>query len=157
MTTTAFDGSISSRGRQRKASNRNPAPAASAVSSPADYTRFVAMLAAGGTAGGHRVLSEASVAEIERDQVAGIDTRDDGAVQITGIPTYGLGVWRDEVGGDDSIEVVSGSGALGFYPWIDRVHGNYGIVAVVDSSGPEHAVPLSQKIARMTWRTAASS
>jgi hypothetical protein len=65
-------------------------------------------------------------------------------------------VWRDEVAGDDSIEVVSGSGALGFYPWIDRVHGTYGIVAVADPSGSEHAVPLSQKIARMTWRAAAS-
>jgi hypothetical protein len=97
------------------------------------------------------------VAEIERDQVAGIETRDDGAVQITGIPTYGLGVWRDEVAGDDSIAVVSGSGALGFYPWIDRAHGTYGIVAVADPTGPEHAVPLSQKIARMTWRAAAPS
>ena len=77
------------------------------------------------------------------------------AVQITGIPTYGLGVWRDEVDGQDRIEVVSGSGALGFYPWIDRVHGTYGIVAVVDPSGPEHAVPLSADIARATWRAAA--
>ena len=152
MTHTTFDHYGSSRSR-----TRNPAPAASAQSSTADYTKFVAMLAAGGTARGKRILDVSSVAEIERDQVAGIDTSDDGAVQITGIPTYGLGVWRDEVGGDDSIEVVSGSGALGFYPWIDRVHGNYGIVAVVDSSGPEHAVPLSQKIARMTWRAAANT
>ena len=152
MTHTTFDRIGSSKQR-----TRNPAPAASAQSSTADYAKFVAMLAAGGSAGATRVLSADSVAEIERDQVAGIDTRDDGAVQITGIPTYGLGVWRDEVAGDDSIEVVSGSGALGFYPWIDRVHGTYGIVAVADPSGPEHAVPLSQKIARMTWRAAASS
>jgi CubicO group peptidase (beta-lactamase class C family) len=155
MATTAFDGSVSSRGRHRKASTRNPAPAGSAVSSTADYARFVAMLAAGGTARGERVLSEASVAEIERDQVAGIDTRHDGAVQITGIPTYGLGVWRDEVASDDAIQVVSGSGALGFYPWIDRVHGTYGIVSVVDQSGPDHAVPLSQRIARRCWTVAA--
>ena len=152
MTHTTFDRDGSSRQR-----NRNPAPAASAQSSTADYAKFVAMLAAGGVAQGKRILAPGSVAEIERDQVAGIDTSDDGAVQITGIPTYGLGVWRDEVARDDSIEVVSGSGALGFYPWIDRVHGTYGIVAVVDPSGPEHAVPLSQRIARMTWRAAASS
>jgi CubicO group peptidase (beta-lactamase class C family) len=151
MAHTTFDRYGSSKQR-----TRNPAPAASAQSSTADYARFVAMLAAGGSANGERVLAEASVAEIERDQVAGIDTSDDSAVQITGIPTYGLGVWRDEVDGDDAIEVVSGSGALGFYPWIDRVHGTYGIVAVADPSGPEHAVPLSAKIARMTWRAAAS-
>jgi hypothetical protein len=104
------------------------------------------------------VLQPASVAEIERDQVAGLDTKDDGAVQITGVPTYGLGVWRDVVAPDDSIEVVSGSGALGFYPWIDRVHDTYGIVAVDDErNGAEHAVPASQRIARMLWEAAATS
>jgi len=51
--------------------------------------------------------------------------------------------------------VVSGSGALGFYPWIDRVHGTYGIVAVDDElHGAEHAVPASQRIARMLWQAA---
>jgi hypothetical protein len=114
------------------------------------------MLSAGGTVGGKQLLTPTSVAEIEKDQVHGLDTRADGAVQITGIPTYGLGVWRDVVGPDDSIQVVSGSGALGFYPWIDRVHGTYGIVAVDDElHGPEHAVPASQRIARMLWQTAA--
>src|SRR5204862_402331 len=82
--------------------------------------------------------------------------RDAAAVQITGIPTYGLGVWRDVVAADDSIEIVSGSGALGFYPWIDRVHDTYGIVAVDDEgNGPEHAVPASQRVARMLWEAAA--
>jgi len=136
--------------------NRNPAPAASARSTVADYARFLAMLAHDGTFDGHTVLQPASVAEIERDQVSGLDTTDDGAVQITGIATYGLGVWRDLVDADDRIEVVSGSGALGFYPWIDRVHGTYGIVAVDDEvNGPEHAVPASQRIARMLWAAAA--
>jgi CubicO group peptidase (beta-lactamase class C family) len=149
MAHTRFDGT-------RRPHSRNPAPAASATSTVDDYTRFLRMLAAGGTVGGKRVLSPSSVAEIEKDQVRGLDTRDDGAVQITGIPTYGLGVWRDEVSADDTIEVVSGSGALGFYPWIDRVHGTYGIVAVDDElHGPEHAVPASQRIARMLWHAAA--
>jgi CubicO group peptidase (beta-lactamase class C family) len=150
MTHTRFDG-------LRRPHSRNPAPAASATSTVEDYARFLRMLAAGGTVRGRRVLSASSVAEIEKDQVVGIDTRDDGAVQITDIPTYGLGVWRDVVGSDDSIQVVSGSGALGFYPWIDRVHGTYGIVAVDDEiHGPEHAVPASQRIARMLWTAAAT-
>jgi CubicO group peptidase (beta-lactamase class C family) len=150
MTHTRFDGSGHTR-------NRNPSPAASARSSVDDYARFLRMLAHDGVAGGHRVLSSASVAEIERDQVAGIDTRGDGAVQITGIPTYGLGVWRDVVAADDTIEVVSGSGGLGFYPWIDRVHHTYGAVAVDDEAhGSEHAVPASQRIAQMLWNSAAS-
>jgi CubicO group peptidase (beta-lactamase class C family) len=149
MTHTRFDGT-------RRPYSRNPSPAASATSTVDDYARFLRMLAAGGTVDGKQLLSTASVAEIEKDQVRGLDTRGDGAVQITGIPTYGLGVWRDEVASDDTIEVVSGSGALGFYPWIDRVNGNYGIVAVDDElHGAEHAVPASQRIARMLWQAAA--
>jgi CubicO group peptidase (beta-lactamase class C family) len=151
MTHTRFDGT-------ERPHSRNPAPAASATSTVDDYARFLRMLAAGGTVDGTRVLSPESVAEIERDQVRGLDTRGDGAVQITGIPTYGLGVWRDEVTADDAIQVVSGSGALGFYPWIDRVHGTYGIVAVDDElHGAEHAVPASQGIARMLWTAAATA
>jgi CubicO group peptidase (beta-lactamase class C family) len=149
MTHTRFDG-------MARPHTRNPAPAASARSNVRDYTQFLRMLAHDGAVDGHVVLQPASVAEIERDQVAGIDTSDDGAVQITRIPTYGLGVWRDVVGPDDAIEVVSGSGALGFYPWIDRVHGTYGIVAVDDErNGAEHAVPASQRVARMLWEAAA--
>ena len=149
MRDTRFDGIA-------RPHTRNPAPAASARSSARDYERFLRMLAHDGTVDGHVVLQPGSVAEIERDQVAGLDTSDDAAVQITGIPTYGLGVWRDVVGPDDEIQVVSGSGALGFYPWIDRVHGTYGIVAVDDErNGAEHAVPASQRLARMLWEAAA--
>jgi CubicO group peptidase (beta-lactamase class C family) len=149
MSHTRFDGIA-------RPHTRNPAPAASARSSVRDYARFLRMLAHDGAIDGHVVLQPASVAEIERDQVAGLDTSDDAAVRITGIPTYGLGVWRDVVGPDDEIQVVSGSGALGFYPWIDRVHGTYGIVAVDDErNGAEHAVPASQRLARMLWEAAA--
>jgi CubicO group peptidase (beta-lactamase class C family) len=148
MTHTRFDGTS-------RPHTRNPAPAASAQSTVDDYARFLTMLAHDGATGRRQILRPESVSEIERDQVAGIDTTDDGAVQITGIPTYGLGVWRDIVDTGDGIRVVSGSGALGFYPWIDREHGTYGIVAVDDEvHGPEHAVPASQKIARLLWNAA---
>jgi CubicO group peptidase (beta-lactamase class C family) len=148
MTHTRFDGTS-------RPHTRNPAPAASAQSTVDDYARFLTMLAHDGATGRRQILRPESVSEIERDQVAGIDTTDDGAVQITGIPTYGLGVWRDIVDTGDGIRVVSGSGALGFYPWIDREHGTYGIVAVDDEvHGPQHAVPASQKIARLLWNAA---
>jgi CubicO group peptidase (beta-lactamase class C family) len=136
---------------------RHPQPAASAVSSVDDYAKFVAMMAKDGMAGSRRVLSGDAVGEIERDQVKGIDTSADGAVRTTGIPTYGLGVWRDVVGRDDEIRVVSGSGAYGFYPWIDRRHGTYGIIGVADRyHGADHAVPASQRQARAAWRAAAA-
>jgi CubicO group peptidase (beta-lactamase class C family) len=136
--------------------SRHPIPSASAESSVDEYAKFLSMLAARGTAPSGRILSEDSVAEIERDQVRGIDTHRDAAVQITKIPTYGLGVWRDVTNSNDDIQVVSGSGAYGFYPWIDRRHDDYGIVGVADLvSGAEHAVPASQRQARIAWRAAA--
>jgi CubicO group peptidase (beta-lactamase class C family) len=135
---------------------RHPSPAGSGVSSVEEYAKFLAMLASGGTTANGRILAEDSVAEIERDQVRGLDTHRDAAVQITGIPTYGLGVWRERTNASDDIEVVSGSGGFGFYPWIDRRHGSYGIVGVADTSnGSEHAVPASQRQARVAWRAAA--
>ena len=135
---------------------RHPQPAASATSSVDDYARFLAMLNAKGVVGERRILSEESVAEIERDQVAGIDTHRDSAVQTTGIPTYGLGVWRDVAGPDDETRVVSGNGAYGFYPWIDRRDNAYGIVGVADLyNGADHAVPISQRQARKSWQAAA--
>jgi CubicO group peptidase (beta-lactamase class C family) len=146
MTDTRFD-----------AEGPHPIPAGSATSTVDDYAKFVAMMSAHGVAAdGTRILAAASVDEIERDQVKGIDTRDDGAVQTTGIPTYGLGVWRDKVSRDDEIRVLSGSGAYGFYPWIDRRHDTYGIVGVADTAhGADYAVPRSQRQARAAWHAAA--
>ena len=122
-----------------------------------DYARFLDMMLHLGVAGTQRLLSPGSVLEIERDQVQGLDTHADAAVEITRIPTYGLGVWRDVTGPMDTSVVVSGSGALGFYPWIDRAHGNFGVVAVDDERGSDLAVPASAKVAKLAWTTAAAS
>lgn len=134
----------------------NPDPAASAISTVDDWTRYLDMVLHLGQANGRQVLAPSSVQDIEADQVAGLDTRADAAVQITNIPTYGLGVWRDVPGPMDSTVVASGNGALGFYPWVDRDHTNFGIVAVDDERGPDVAVPASQRIARLAWTLAAA-
>lgn len=126
----------------------NPMPAASGVSNMDDYARFVAMMAAGGvTPDDRRVLRAESVTEIERDQVAGLDTSADFAVQITTFGTYGLGVWRDRSAPDGTTQMISGSGSVGFYPWIDRERGAYGILLVDDEGGGNgHAVRASTAI-----------
>jgi CubicO group peptidase (beta-lactamase class C family) len=134
---------------------RNPDAAAGATSTVNDYARYLDMVLHLGLAGATRVLMPASVLEMERDQVAGVDTTDDVAVHITKIPTYGLGVWRDLPGPAGVGVIVSGSGALGFYPWVDRQITAYGIVAVDDERGPEQAVPASQRVARTEWTVAA--
>jgi len=145
MTSTRFDGSS----YQTAA---NPVPAASGESSLDDYGRFVRMISSRGEIDGRRVLSEQSVLEIEKDQVAGASNRGDAAVQTTGIPTYGLGVWRDVVSSADDGVIVSGNGAYGFYPWIDRARNAYGVLAVYDARhGSEHAVPAAQALVHQVW------
>ncbi len=128
MTSTSFSAGSSP--------DRNPVPAAGATSTMEDYSRFVAMMAGDGVApNGTRVLQASSVTEIERDQVQGLDTHDDFAVQITGFGTYGLGTWRDRADGNDTTQMVSGSGSVGFYPWIDRERHAYGVLLVNDAAG----------------------
>lgn len=135
---------------------RNPSPAAGVRTTVDDYARFLEAMLDGGVSGGRRVLSDASVREIERNQVAGHDTSHDYAVGITRIPTYGLGLWRDAVDTDDVAVVVSGNGAGGFYPWIDRVHHAYGIVGVEDRRGAEVAVPASKAVVELALAATAS-
>ena len=133
---------------------RHPDPAAGARSTVEDYARFLDLIVHLGVTGTTRVLQPGSVLEIERDQEVGVDTTGDAAVHITKNPTYGLGVWRDLPGPAGAGVIVDGSGALGFYPWVDRQDGAYGIVAVDDERGPELAVPASQRVARLEWTVA---
>lgn len=127
----------------------NPVPAASAESTLDDYARFLTMISNRGSMNGVTVLSERSVLAMEADRVSGLDTSSDAAVRTTGIPTYGLGAWRDVTTADDVGIITSGNGAYGFYPWVDRSRNGFGIVLVFDQRGAELAVPESQRA--MHW------
>jgi CubicO group peptidase (beta-lactamase class C family) len=124
----------------------NPSPAAGATTTLDDYARFLDLMLHDGVFQGRRLLSSASVAELERDQVVGYDTSHDYSVGITKIPTYGLGLWRDQVDASDAAFVLSGNGGKGFYPWIDYSRQVYGVVAVQDDRGAEQAVPASRVV-----------
>ena len=142
MTHTRFDGNY-------YPTESHPVPAASAESTLEDYGRFLKMISDRGMFDGRRILSEQSVLAMESDQVAGLETGSDGAVRTTGIPTYGLGTWRDVTTADDIGVITSGNGAYGFYPWVDRSRNGYGIVLVFDQRGSDLAVPESQR--EMHW------
>jgi hypothetical protein len=129
----------------------NPVPAASAESTLNDYGNFVEMIFNRGQLNGTRVLSEHSVLEMETDSVKGLNTSSDTAVRTTGIPTYGLGTWRDATTKDDVGVVTSGNGAYGFYPWVDRSRNGYGIIFVFDQRGSDVAVPESQREMHWVW------
>lgn len=95
-----------------------------------DYMRFLKMIFHMGVFEGRRVLSAASVTEMEADQVkdaevgAGEFVERGWGLRHRGI--YGLGLWRELVGGDGRALQVSSPGWAGAYPWLNRQEGIYG-------------------------------
>jgi CubicO group peptidase (beta-lactamase class C family) len=108
-----------------------------ADSSGADLGRFLAMVLAGGVgAAGSRVVSAEVLSEMERDQTTKLDTHLEPWVAWTGIPTFGLGVWRDRLRGDGTGASVSAAGGTGTYPWIDRPRNVWGVLVMDDRASP---------------------
>ncbi len=132
-----------------------PSPAAGAVTTANDYAQFLQLLLDGGARNGRQILSPAAVDDLTRNQVPGFDLSGDYAVGITRIPRYALGAWPDVVAGDGVTTIASGNGGRGYYPWIDRSTGSYGIVAVQDDRGATVAVPASQRVAAESWKALA--
>jgi len=93
-------------------------------SSLRDYGAFLHMILDGGRAGNRRILSEAAIAEMQRDQTAG--TVESGSARTT----YGLGVWRDRVRPDGTASQISSPGAGGFVPWVDWERNVAGVLMV---------------------------
>jgi len=112
-----------------------------ARSNARDYARFLSMIAARGSFAGERVLSQAAVDELERDQV-GAARLEPGefvervrAASHTGV--YGLGVWRERLDASGRASQLSSPSWAGTYPWLDRQRDLYGVlVAHVDLGGP---------------------
>lgn len=107
----------------------NPRIAGGVRSTLRDYARFIAMLQAGGVHGAVRVLSAASIAEMERNQVAGL--RVISTPHPYGAP-YGIGTWLDRLDAQGRPLLVSGEGAFGFSAWVDRERGLGVTLLVVD-------------------------
>ncbi|MGY6710016.1 MAG: serine hydrolase domain-containing protein [Rhizobiaceae bacterium] len=90
------------------------------VSTVDDYLPFLRMLMAGGTHGGRRLLSEASIAELTRDQLTA-DQRDSGEIFLEGRWGWGLGM-----------AVAIEQGHLGHQPRSFGWNGGYGTTAYAD-------------------------
>ena len=94
----------------------NPRIAGGAVSTLQDYANLLQMHVNGGMFNGKRVLSAASVDEMQRDQTRGVP------IVLTPYKDnrrYGLGEWRDIVDAKGKAIQLSCQGAFGFSPWID--------------------------------------
>lgn len=94
---------------------KNPHPGAGVVCSFNEYLKFLMMMNNYGIYKNNRVLSQASIKEIESDQSGGINS------------FYGLGVWRYNVENGFAKEVSSPS-AMGVHPWINREKKYFGLI-----------------------------
>ncbi len=112
---------------------RLPWVAGGAVSTLDDYAAFVGMLLAKGRVGERRVLSEASVAAMLRDQVPENVAVDAVGFEADGV-RYGLGTWIVPIPGE-GVPRASDPGAFGFTPWLDVDLGIGGVFAVRDRVG----------------------
>jgi len=100
-----------------------------AVSTLADYTRFVQMLLGDGEFDGKRVLSKKSVEVMMRDHVPQrVEVRAASYPQAD--VRYGLGTWIQQV--DEQVVRYMDPGAFGWTPWIDPDLGVGGVFAVQD-------------------------
>ncbi len=117
-----------------------------------DLGRFLRMILARGATPDGQLIEASSVEEMERDQTPNLDTSDEAWVAATGIPTYGLGVWRDRLRGDGTAlaSMVSAPNRFGVYPLIDRTRNAWAVIAVDDDPlAPFQAVRDSAAVAQL--------
>jgi CubicO group peptidase (beta-lactamase class C family) len=126
--------------------------AADGVTTADDLGGFLTMILSRGESPEGRVLEQASVEEMERDQTPALDTSAEPWVGATGIPTYGLGVWRDRLRGDGTslASMVSAPNRFGVYPLVDRTRNAWAVVAIDDDPvAPLQAVRDSAEVAQL--------
>jgi hypothetical protein len=92
-----------------------------------------------GSFGGKRILSEASVLEMHKDQTDGariaytIYEKHAALDQSLPLARYGIGVWREKADASGQLLEASSQGALGFSPWIDFERNLAGVLSVRSS------------------------
>lgn len=96
---------------------------------PADYWKFLTMIADKGRIGSSRVFDEKTIAKMEQTRLGTVTKK----VPLPGVNPefeYGLGLWCEVVEVDGQCSVVSSPGAWGTYPWIDRRSDVRGLLVV---------------------------
>ncbi len=110
----------------------NPVVGGGLTSALHDYGNFLQMMLDDGVFNGQRVLSVASVREMERNQTGELpillSVHEDGR-------RYGLGEWRDIVDAQGNPIQLSSQGDTGFSPWIDRQRNLCGVFLTQDGLG----------------------
>jgi CubicO group peptidase (beta-lactamase class C family) len=111
----------------------NPRVGGGAQCALQDYGNLLQMHLAGGTFEGRRVLSEAAVREMQRDQLRGIPFAPVASHAAVG---YGLGWWFEIADASGRGVQMSVPGVYGAIPWINLEHGHGGFQLVGKSLAP---------------------
>lgn len=119
-----------------------PNPSVGGISTANDYIAFMAMLLNKGMFEGKRILSEASIAEMEKNHFTGLP------VKFTPKATegfeYGYGNWIQEKDGSGNGIVFSCPSLVGTWPYIDKCR-NYAAIIFVKSGQGEQKKDLAIK------------
>lgn len=105
-----------------------PNPSGGAVSSALDYMNFLIMILNKGMFEGKRVLSEESVAEMQKNHFPGLPVKY--TPKAAEGFEYGLGEWIQEKDANGNATVVSSPGLFGTWPYVDKCH-NYAAIIFV--------------------------
>ncbi|MBN8480523.1 MAG: beta-lactamase family protein [Xanthomonadales bacterium] len=132
--------------------------AGGAQSSLADYGRLLHMLANGGRGNNLRILRASTVEQLFVDNVGDLpiaSAPDNAAPPIR----YGIGAWLESDPGHDEATFLHSLGAFGFFPWIDRLRGLYGVFMIRGAPGiNDSALPVyRQMLAAIDAETAAGA
>lgn len=105
-----------------------PNPSGGAVSSALDYMNFLIMMLNKGMFEGKRVLSEASIAEMQKNHFPGLPVKY--TPKAAEGFEYGLGEWIQEKDANGNATVLSSPGLFGTWPYIDKCR-NYAAIIFV--------------------------
>lgn len=105
-----------------------PNPSGGALSSAIDYMNFLIMILNKGEFEGKRILSEAAVAEMQKNHFPGLPVKFTPAI-AQGYE-YGFGEWIQEKDANGNATVVSSPGLFGTWPYVDKCR-NYAAIIFV--------------------------
>ncbi|NII27731.1 beta-lactamase family protein [Pseudoflavitalea sp. X16] len=105
-----------------------PNPSGGAVSSALDYMNFLIMMLNKGVFEGKRILSEASIAEMQKNHFPGLPVKY--TPKAAEGFEYGLGEWIQEKDANGNATVLSSPGLFGTWPYIDKCR-NYAAIIFV--------------------------
>jgi CubicO group peptidase (beta-lactamase class C family) len=101
-------------------------PAEGAVASPADIINFLTMLLDKGMFNGRRVLSEASITEMQKPQFQDLPVRYN--LKLAEGMSFGLGNWIQEMDDNDQPSLFTCPGPGGIWPWLDLRRKSVGVI-----------------------------